>query len=91
MGGDGSGEPRGLSLGEVDRRQGRGRVDDVPAAGTRLRPDRETTLLQARDVAFDRAHAHLEDLRQPLRRPTHRTGPTQLLTQGVETIDAIHG
>ncbi|GAA1094370.1 hypothetical protein GCM10009642_36450 [Nocardiopsis metallicus] len=54
------GQSADLGVGEVHRRERRGRVDDVSAARAGTRPGRKAALVESRDVALDRADADLE-------------------------------
>ena len=73
--------------GEPHGAEGRGRVERVSARPPRLGPDRHTGLLQRGEVALDRAHRHLEALREPSRAPAPRRHRAQLLDERIEPID----
>src|SRR5207244_6977674 len=86
----GDGDGGRLVGGEVQRGQGHRGVEGVAAAGPGRGPDGHTRLLEGGQVALDRAHAHLEVLRELAGRPRPGRDGAQLLDERVETIGAVH-
>src|SRR5690606_34370940 len=75
---------------EVHRRERRARVEHVTAARAGLGPDRQPGLLERRDVALDRALAHLQRGGEPGAGRPRRARTAQLLGHGVEPLRPVH-
>lgn len=88
--GERDGDRHRLRRGEVDRWQGRRRVQDVTAPGIGLRRHRQPGLLQRDHIALDRPGTHLQPPGHPGRGTPTRAGVPQFLGQRVQPVGAIH-